>query len=330
MRDLEPNMDHLNWGVLGASKFALEHLTPAMQLSKNNRFLALATRSKQKAAPFVRLEPSIDVFDDYDQLLADNRINAVYIPLPNTMHVDWTKRAIQAGKHVLCEKPIAMKSSEINELIELRNKSGLLIAEAYMIVHHPQWIKAKEIIQSGTLGELIQVDAVFSYNNKTDRQNIRNSSQLGGGGLPDIGVYTLGSVRFVTDQEPLTIRHADIKYENGVDVWALAAFDFPNFKFTSITSMRMAPRQEVTFQGTEGFIKLTAPFNPLVYDKAEITQRMNNGAETIFSYPGVSHYVNQIEAFSDTVLNNKTYPCSLEFSQGTQKMIDSIFDFVSA
>ena len=322
-------MDHLNWGVLGASKFALEHLTPAMQLSKNNRFLALATRSKQKAAPFVRLEPGIDVFDDYDQLLADNRINAVYIPLPNTMHVDWTKRAIQAGKHVLCEKPIAMKSTEINELIELRNKSGLLIAEAYMIVHHPQWIKAKEIVQAGTLGELIQVDAVFSYNNKTDHQNIRNSSQLGGGGLPDIGVYTLGSVRFVTDQEPLTIRHADIKYENGVDVWALAAFDFPNFKFTSITSMRMAPRQEVTFQGTEGFIKLTAPFNPLVYDKAEITQRMNNGAETIFSYPGVSHYVNQIEAFSDTVLNNKTYPCSLEFSQGTQKMIDSIFDFVS-
>ena len=323
-------MDHLNWGVLGASKFALEHLTPAMQLSKNNRFLALATRSKQKAAPFVRLEPGIDVFDDYDQLLADNRINAVYIPLPNTMHVDWTKRAIQAGKHVLCEKPIAMRSTEINELIELRNKSGLLIAEAYMIVHHPQWIKAKEIIQSGTLGELIQVDAVFSYNNKTDHQNIRNSSQLGGGGLPDIGVYTLGSVRFVTDQEPLTIRHADIKYENGVDVWALAAFDFPNFKFTSITSMRMAPRQEVTFQGTEGFIKLTAPFNPLVYDKAEIIQRMNNGAETIFSYPGVSHYVNQIEAFSDTVLNNKTFPCSLEFSQGTQKMIDSIFDFVSA
>ena len=93
--------------------------------------------------------------------------------------------------------------------------------------------------------------------------------------------------------------------------------------------MRMAPRQEVTFQGTEGFIKLTAPFNPLVYDKAEITQRMNNGAETIFSYPGVSHYVNQIEAFSDTVLNNKTYPCTLEFSLGTQKMIDSIFDFVS-
>ena len=218
-------MDHLNWGVLGASRFALEHLTPAMQLSKNNRFLALATRSKQKAAPFVRLEPGIDVFDDYDQLLADNRINAVYIPLPNTMHVDWTKRAIQAGKHVLCEKPIAMKSNEINELIELRNKSGLLIAEAYMIVHHPQWIKAKEIVQSGTLGELIQVDAVFSYNNKTDHQNIRNSSQLGGGGLPDIGVYTLGSVRFVTDQEPLTIRHADIKYENGVDVWALAAFD---------------------------------------------------------------------------------------------------------
>ena len=124
------------------------------------------------------------------------------------MHVDWTKRAIHAGKHVLCEKPIAMKSTEINELIELRNKSGLLIAEAYMIVHHPQWIKAKEIVQSGTLGELIQVDAVFSYNNKTDHQNIRNSSQLGGGGLPDIGVYTLGSCLLYTSPSPRDMRRS--------------------------------------------------------------------------------------------------------------------------
>jgi predicted dehydrogenase len=222
-----------------------------------------------------------------------------------------------------------MRAKEIDELIKLRNTTGLLVAEAYMIVHHPQWIKAKEIVQSGVLGDLIQVDAVFSYNNQADLQNIRNNSNMGGGGLPDIGVYTLGSVRFVTDQEPAAIRHVDIKYENGVDVWALAAFDFPKFKFTSITSMRMAPRQEVTFQGTDGFIKLTAPFNPLVYDKAEIIKRMNDGTEEVFSYPGVSQYVNQIEAFSDAVLNEKTYPCSLEFSQGTQAMIDSIFDFSS-
>jgi predicted dehydrogenase len=298
-------------------------------LARNNSFKALASSSKEKAAAFVQLEPEIEIYRSYEELLADDRINAVYIPLPNTMHVDWTIRAIKSGKHVLCEKPIAMRAKEIDELIKLRNTTGLLVAEAYMIVHHPQWIKAKEIVQSGVLGDLIQVDAVFSYNNQADLQNIRNNSNMGGGGLPDIGVYTLGSVRFVTDQEPAAIRHVDIKYENGVDVWALAAFDFPKFKFTSITSMRMAPRQEVTFQGTDGFIKLTAPFNPLVYDKAEIIKRMNDGTEEVFSYPGVSQYVNQIEAFSDAVLNEKTYPCSLEFSQGTQAMIDSIFDFSS-
>jgi predicted dehydrogenase len=298
-------------------------------LARNNSFKALASSSKEKAAAFVQLEPEIEIYRSYEELLADDRINAVYIPLPNTMHVDWTIRAIKSGKHVLCEKPIAMRAKEIDELIKLRNTTGLLVAEAYMIVHHPQWIKAKEIVQSGVLGDLIQVDAVFSYNNQADLENIRNNSNMGGGGLPDIGVYTLGSVRFVTDQEPAAIRHVDIKYENGVDVWALAAFDFPKFKFTSITSMRMAPRQEVTFQGTDGFIKLTAPFNPLVYDKAEIIKRMNDGTEEVFSYPGVSQYVNQIEAFSDAVLNEKTYPCSLEFSQGTQAMIDSIFDFSS-
>ena len=320
-------MEFLRWGVLGASKFALEHLIPAIQLARNNSFKALASSSKEIAAAFLQLEPEIEIYGSYEELLADERINAVYIPLPNTMHIDWTIRAIKSGKHVLCEKPIAMRAEEIDELIKLRNNTGLLVAEAYMIVHHPQWIKAKAIVQSGVLGDLIQVDAVFSYNNQADLQNIRNNSNMGGGGLPDIGVYTLGSVRFVTDQEPAALRHVDIKYENGVDVWALAAFDFPKFKFTSITSMRMAPRQEVTFQGTEGFIKLTAPFNPLVYDKAEIIQRMNDGTKKVFSYPGVSHYVNQIEAFSDAVLNSKTYPCSLEFSQGTQSMIDSIFDF---
>ena len=322
-------MEFLRWGVLGASKFALEHLIPAIQLARNNSFKALASSSKERAAAFVQLEPEIEIYGSYEELLADERINAVYIPLPNTMHIDWTIRAIKSGKHVLCEKPIAMRAKEIDELIKLRNNTGLLVAEAYMIVHHPQWIKAKEIVQSGVLGDLIQVDAVFSYNNQADLQNIRNNSNMGGGGLPDIGVYTLGSVRFVTDQEPAALRHVDIKYENGVDVWALAAFDFPKFKFTSITSMRMAPRQEVTFQGTDGFIKLTAPFNPLVYDKAEIIKRMNDGTEEVFSYPGVSQYVNQIEAFSDAVLNEKTYPCSLEFSQGTQAMIDSIFDFSS-
>jgi predicted dehydrogenase len=299
-------MEYLRWGVLGASKFALEHLTPAIQIAKNNRFNALASGSKEKAAAFVQLEPEIELYESYDELLADDRVDAVYIPLPNTMHVDWTIRAIKSGKHVLCEKPIAMRAEEINELIKLRDDTGLIVAEAYMIVHHPQWQKAKEIVQSGVLGELIQVDSVFSYNNQADLENIRNNSKMGGGGLPDIGVYTLGSVRFVTGEEPVTIQHADIKYENGVDVWALAAFDFPKFKFTSITSMRMAPRQEVTFQGTKGFIKLTAPFNPMVYDKAEIIQRMN-----------------------DAVLNGKTYPCSLEFSQGTQSMIDSIFDFAA-
>ena len=162
-------MEYLRWGVLGASKFALQHLTPAIQLAKNNRFNALASGSKKKAAEFVQLEPEIELYESYDDLLVDDRVDAVYIPLPNSMHVDWTIRAIKSGKHVLCEKPIAMRAEEINELIKLRNDTGLLVAEAYMIVHHPQWHKVKEIVQSGVLGELIQVDSVFSYNNKNTR-----------------------------------------------------------------------------------------------------------------------------------------------------------------
>ena len=165
-------MDYLRWGVLGASKFALEHLTPAIQLAKNNRFNALASSSKEKSAEFVMLEPEIELYESYNELLADDGIDAVYIPLPNTMHVDWTVQAIKSGKHVLCEKPIAMRAEEIKELIKLRDDTGLLVAEAYMIVHHPQWQKAREIVQSGILGDLIQVDSVFSYNNQADLENI--------------------------------------------------------------------------------------------------------------------------------------------------------------
>jgi len=155
-------MDHLNWGVLGASKFALEHLTPAMQLSKNNRFLALATRSKQKAAPFVRLEPGIDVFDDYDQLLADNRINAVYIPLPNTMHVDWTKRAIQTGKHVLCEKPMLFDNNEYASILEATLDSGISLLINYVRRYDPQIISVGERIRANEFGKPILAKVWYS------------------------------------------------------------------------------------------------------------------------------------------------------------------------
>jgi predicted dehydrogenase len=269
-------------------------------------------------------------FDSYDALLADPEIDAVYIPLPNHLHVEWAKKAMRAGKHVLCEKPIAMKADEIDALIALRDETGLLCAEAYMIVHHPQWHRAREIVQSGGIGDLVLVDAVFSYDNSADVENIRNTPETGGGGIPDIGVYTFGSVRFVTGQEPATVA-AQITWENGVDVFAHVTADFASFRYSSVTSMRMHPRQEVSFHGRDGVLKLTAPFNPAVFGEAQLQWQRNKHSGgppsvTIERWPDANHYVLQVEAFCRSVREGAAYPATLEFAKGTQAMIDQVFE----
>ena len=172
----------LRWGILGAAKFACEHMAPAMMLAKDTELAALATSSAAKAAAFTSLHPSLQVHSHYDAMLNDPAIDAVYIPLPNHLHVEWVKRAVAAGKHVLCEKPIAMQAGEIDELINLRDRAGVLVAEAYMIVHHPQWHYAKELVDAGEIGTVQQIDTVFSYNNAADTGNIRNRPETGGRG----------------------------------------------------------------------------------------------------------------------------------------------------
>jgi predicted dehydrogenase len=194
-----------------------------------------------------------------------------------------------------------------------------------MIVHHPQWQYAKELLQSGVIGDLIQVDGVFSYNNSSDPKNIRNSAVTGGGSLPDIGVYTFGSTRFMTEEEPEEILHSSISWENGVDVWANVSARFPSFRFMGVTSMRMQARQEMNFQGTNGLIRLTAPFNPQVFGQAEVHLFREEGNLETFSFPSENHYVKQLEAFCSSVKDGADYPCALEFSKGTQRMIDMVF-----
>ena len=315
----------LRWGILGASKFALEHMLPAMQLAKGTRCVALATSNHNHAKPFLSINPEIAVYEDYELLLQDSSIDAVYIPLPNHLHVHWSRKAIKAGKHVLCEKPIALQANEIDELIEIRDTSNLLLAEAYMILHHPQWQCAKELLQSGVIGDLMQVDGVFSYNNSSDPKNIRNSAVTGGGSLLDIGVYTFGSTRFMTEEEPEKILHSSISWENDVDVWASVSAQFPSFRFVGVTSMRMQKRQEMNFQGTNGLIRLTAPFNPQVFGQADVHLFKEDGTLKTFSFPSENHYVNQLETFCSSVKDGTNFPCSLEFSKGTQRMIDMVF-----
>ncbi|MBD3669129.1 MAG: Gfo/Idh/MocA family oxidoreductase [Gammaproteobacteria bacterium] len=316
-------MKPVRWGVLGAANFALQQMAPAIHEATGASLAALGTSSADKAAPFQAFCPDLRVYTDYDALLAADDIDAVYIPLPNHLHVAWTKKALLAGKHVLTEKPVAMQASEIDELIALRDKTGLLAAEAYMIVHHPQWIRAKELYQTGAIGNLLQVDGVFSYNN-VDPENVRNKPETGGGGIRDIGVYTYGATRFVTGAEPKSL-DARLRYESGVDVVAEVSADFGNFRHRSVVSTRMFPRQHMTFHGDEGFFTLSAPFNAGVYGQAQIEIHQPELAVRIERFPAVRQYRLQVENFCHSVQTGAPYPCPLEFSRGTQEMIDMVF-----
>lgn len=318
-------MTSIRWGILGAAKFAMEHMAPAIHAAKGAKLAGLATSDPAKAVRFAEFAPDIQVYDSYDALLADPAIDAVYIPLPNHLHVQWTIRALDAGKHVLCEKPMTLQANEFDALVAARDKAGKLAAEAFMIVHHPQFHRARELVQGGAIGRLMHVDATFTYNNAEETANIRNRPETGGGGLPDIGVYTFGSVRFVTGQEPVRVPFAKITYENEVDVFAQVAADFGDFSYSAIVSMRMQPRQQITFHGDTGVLRLLCPFNADVFGAAELTLENARHSVTVERWPGVNHYVLQVENFSAAVRDNRPYACPLEFSRGTQEMMDMVF-----
>ena len=317
--------DPVRWGILGAANFAFEQMAPAILLAQGADLVALATSDPAKAARFQSIAPRLVIHPTYEALLADPGIDAVYVPLPNHLHVEWTLKALAAGKHVLVEKPLGLKATDFDAVIAARDKSGLLAAEAFMIVHHPQFIRARELVQSGAIGTLRHVDATFTYDNRTALDNIRNRPEAGGGGLPDIGVYTFGSTRFVTGAEPDRVTYARVDFENGVDVFVQMAAEFPGFTYSAVVSMRLFPRQEVVFHGEKGVLKLTCPFNANLFDLAQLTVETEGMQVRTERFPGVNHYVLQVENFCKSVRDGIAYPCPLEFSRGTQAMIDMVF-----
>lgn len=317
-------MAPLRWGILGASQFARKHMAPAIHAACGAELVALATSDPQKARDFRAFAPSLGVVSDYDELLADPAIDAVYIPLPNHLHVAWTRKALAAGKHVLCEKPIALQAAEIDGLIAARDAAGRLAAEAFMIVHHPQFARARELVQGGAIGRLVHVESVFSFFND-DAANIRNRPAAGGGGLRDIGVYTMGAARFVTGQEPQDIPFANLRYDNGVDVFAEFSARFASFDFHSVISMRMFPRQGIIFHGDKGVLTLSCPFNANVFDLAQLTLQTDGQSLLTERWPAANHYVAQVEHFCRAVETGEAYACPLEFSRGTQVMMDMVY-----
>ena len=314
------------WGIISGAKIAKEHLIPSIAESSNGIVSGIACRNLNDAKALASRFDIKHVFADYDDLLASPDIDGVYIPVATAHHMHWTKRAIKAGKHVLCEKPIALDASEIDELIALRDQSGLLISEAFMVYYHPQWKKARELIADGAIGNLKHIQGAFTFFTD-DPKNTRNIPELGGGALRDIGVYPVVTSRITTGQEPLKLR-AETQYspEFGTDIFTSASLQFDGFTMSFYCSTQLSLYQEMSFHGDAGRIHLDAPFNAGLYDHARVhIYNDKDMSQTSHQYNNAHQYTLQVEAFVNAVNDRNHDHFTLENSRANQRVIDALF-----
>ncbi len=316
----------LRFGIMSTAKIGRELVVPAIQDAENCVVTAIASRDLSRAREMADRFSVPHAFGSYEEMLASDLIDAVYIPLPTAQHVEWTIKAADAGKHVLCEKPIALKSDEIDSLIAARDRNKVLVTEAYMVTYAPVWLKVRQLIRDGAIGTLLHVQGAFTYFNR-DPGNMRNIPALGGGALPDIGVYPTITTRFVTGEEPRRVQAVTRRDpEFGTDIYSSVKADFGGFELSFYISTQMANRQIMVFHGSEGFIEVKSPFNADRWgaEEIELSNRSHNES-TVFRFPDSRQYKREAEAFARAAKGEEQEIVSLESSRLSQAFIDAIY-----
>lgn len=313
-------IDKVRWGILGTANIALAKVIPAMQRSPWCEITAIASRDLAKAKQAAGELNIPNAYGSYEELLADDAVEVIYNPLPNHLHVPWTVKAAEAGKHVLCEKPIAMSATEARTLIEVRDRTGMRNQEAFMVRTHPQWLETRKLIRSGRIGALRSITCFFSYFNPNP-ENIRNQLDFGGGALMDIGCYPITISRWMYDAEPqrvLGLIERDATF--GTDTLTTAVLEFPDGHSTFTCSTRLAPYQRMIFHGTEGRIEVLIPFNA---PNDRPTQILLN--DEVIEFPVCDQYEIQGSLFSQALRENRQQPIPLEDAVHNMTVIDAVF-----
>lgn len=322
-------MAKVRWGVLGVAKIATAKVIPAMQQGEFSRVDAIASRDGTKARGAADALSLPKAYGSYDELLDDPEIDAIYNPLPNHLHVPWSIRAAERGKHVLCEKPIALSSREARELIAVRDRTGVKIQEAFMVRTHPQWRRARALVSEGRIGEIRAMTGAFSYYND-DPANIRNMPDIGGGALMDIGCYLVNTSRFIFGREPERVFGAiDRDPAMKTDRLTSMILDYGGVHLTGLCSTQMVPFQQVLILGTRGRIEIRIPFNAppdrpcqIVVDSG--ADLFGGSAETI-EMPTCNQYTIQGDLFSQAVLDGSEVPEPLEDAVRNMACIEAVF-----
>ena len=319
----------VSWGMFGAAKIGVEKVIPAMQRSEACSVDAIASRDLAKARRTADRLGVAKAYGSYEDLLSDPTIEAIYNPLPNELHVPWTIRALQAGKHVLCEKPIALDAAEARTLIEARDRSGKLVAEAFMVRFHPQWRRAREVVASGAIGDVRAIQTFFSYR-LTDGDNIRNKPP-GGGGMYDIGCYAILTARYVFGAEPTRLVAAlDVDPMFGTDRLSSAIMEFPGGRHLTFTcATQLSGHQRVTIVGDAGRIEVGIPFNAPIDRPTRITidsgADLVGGGARVEEFPVCDQYTLQGDAFSHAILEGTPLEFPIEDAIANMRVIDAAF-----
>ncbi len=323
-------MDRVNWGILSTADIGRTKVVPAIQAETRSVVTAVASRNFESAEEYAAELGIENAYGSYGQLLADPDIDAVYIPLPNHMHAEWTIAAARAGKHVLCEKPIALSSSEAESMVNTCEEAGVIMREAFMYRFHPTWQAARRLIVEGGIGEVIAIDSWFSYFND-DADNIRNILDYGGGALMDIGCYSIHLSRMLFDSEPTGIK-ASVRRDpaSGVDIYTAGVLEFGDRVSTFACSTRAEDDQRVDIYGTTGRVSIEIPFNIPPDHPTRIAVTVGGeppvapGTQTI-EFEAVDQYTLQAEAFVAAVLDGAELPDSGSDALGNMKTIERVF-----
>ena len=319
----------LRWGVLSTANIGVKKVIPGMQLGAYCSVDAIASRDLAKAQDTANLLGIEKAYGSYEELLADPDIDAIYNPLPNQMHVPWTIKAAEAGKHVLCEKPISLTTAEAETLLAVRARTGVKIGEAFMIRSAPQWLRVRELLDEKRIGEIRSVVGFFSYFN-TDPKNIRNQVQSGGGALLDIGCYLIQGARYGFGSEPKrVVGLIDRDPQMLTDRLTSAMLDFDGGQAIFTCSTQLVPYQRIQFYGTKGRIEIEIPFNMPTDRPTRIFiddgKDLFGGGLTTEEFETCDQYTAQGDDFSRAVLDGTDVPVSLEDAIENMAVIEAVF-----
>ena len=312
----------LNWGLLSTANINRALITP-LRASKRNKLLAIGSRKQTSAEEFAHEWKIPRAHGSYEALIKDPEIDVIYNSLPNHLHSEWTIKALQAGKNVLCEKPFALSLAEADAMISASRETGKVLAEAFMYRHHPQTLKVKEMVDSGLIGELQAVKGVFTFT-LTRENDIRSKKETGGGSIWDVGCYPISYMRTISGAEPIEVFGWQVLGAGGADVSFFGQIRFPNEVFAQFDCGFKSPsRAQVEIIGSKGTLNIPEPFKPGRNEKMYLTR--NDQVETIKT-PGSELYIGEVEDMADAILLGKPPRVSLADSRGNTDVILALIE----